>query len=87
MAEAKTAKQRIIEMLGRLPDDIDYARAIEGIYVLQCIEEAREQVQRGEVYDDEDVMRFCASIVTSTVWAPVPRASAKFKRICAELPT
>jgi hypothetical protein len=51
-----TIKQRIIEMLQRLPDDIDFDRAIEGIYVLQKVEVALEQVERGEVYDDDEVM-------------------------------
>lgn len=50
-------KQSIIEMLKRLPDDIDYDRAIEGIYVLQRVEVAREEVRRGEVYDDDEVMQ------------------------------
>ena len=56
MDEQKTTKQKILEMLHRLPDDIDYDRAIEGIYVLQKVEVALEQVQRGEVYDDDEVM-------------------------------
>jgi hypothetical protein len=51
-----TIKEKIIEMLRRLPDNIDYDRAIEGIYVLQKVELAREQVRRGEVYDDDEVM-------------------------------
>jgi hypothetical protein len=33
-----TVKQRIIEMLQRLPDDIDYDRAVEGIYVMRRLE-------------------------------------------------
>jgi hypothetical protein len=57
VAENKTAKQRIIEMLQRLPDDIDYDRAIESIYVLQKVEVALDQVRRGEVYDDDEVMK------------------------------
>jgi len=56
MDEQKTIKQRIIEMVERLPDDIDYDRAIEGIYVLQKVEVALEQIERGEVYDDDEVM-------------------------------
>jgi len=56
MDENKTDKQKIIEMLHRLPDDIDYDRAIEGIYVLQKVEIALAQVRRGEVLEDEDVM-------------------------------
>jgi hypothetical protein len=57
MQPAATVKQRIIEMLQRLPDNIDYDRAIESITVLQKIEIALEQVERGEVYEHEDVMR------------------------------
>ena len=57
MSESKTAKAKIIEMLGRLPDDIDFERAIEGIYVLQKTEAALDDVRRGEVYDDEEVMK------------------------------
>ena len=56
MDEIKTDKQKIIEMLQRLPDDIDYDRAIEGIYVLQKVEVALAQVRRGEILDDEEVM-------------------------------
>lgn len=55
MAE-KTTKQKIIEMLQRLPENLDYDRAIEGIYLLQKVEVALDQVRRGEVLDDEDVM-------------------------------
>jgi len=56
MDQPKSVKERIIEMLQRLPDDLSFERAIEGIYVLQCVEEAREQIRRGEVYDDDEVM-------------------------------
>jgi hypothetical protein len=52
----KTVKQKIMEMLQRLPDDIDYDRAIEGIDVLQKVEVALEQVRRGEDLDDNEVM-------------------------------
>jgi hypothetical protein len=56
MSAGPTIKQKIIEMLQRLPDDIDYDRAIEGIYVIQRVDEALQQIERGEVYDDEEVM-------------------------------
>ncbi len=56
MDESKSDKQKIIEMLNRLPDDIDYDRAIEGIYVLQKVEVALAQARRGELLDHEDVM-------------------------------
>jgi predicted transcriptional regulator len=52
----KTIKQRIIDMLNRLPDDIDYARAIEGIHVLQRYEIGLDEIRRGEVFDDDEVM-------------------------------
>jgi hypothetical protein len=54
--DVKSVKQSIIEMLQRLPDNIDYDRAIEGIYVLQKVEIALDQARRGEVYDDDEVM-------------------------------
>jgi hypothetical protein len=57
MSDNKSVKQKIIDMLHRLPDDIDYDRAIEGIYVLQAVEIAREQVRRGEVYEEDEVMQ------------------------------
>ena len=57
MADQPSIKQRIIDMLNRLPDNIDYDRAIEGIYVLQSVELAREQIRRGEVYEDDEVMQ------------------------------
>jgi predicted transcriptional regulator len=56
MNDHKTVKQRIIEMLHRLPEDIDYDRAIEGIYVLKRVEIGLAQIERGEVYEDEEVM-------------------------------
>jgi hypothetical protein len=43
--------------LHRLPDDIDYDRAIEGIYVLQRYEIAQDQIRRGEVFDDDKVLQ------------------------------
>jgi hypothetical protein len=56
MEEKKTVKQRIIEMLQRLPDDLDFDRAIEGIYVLQKVEIGLDQIRRGEVYEDDEMM-------------------------------
>ena len=56
MAEAITIKARIIKMLERLPDDIDFEKAIESICVLQKVEVALDDVRRGEVFDDDEVM-------------------------------
>ena len=57
MSAAATIKQKIIEMLQQLPDDIDYDRAIENIIVLRKIELALEQADRGEVIEHDDLMR------------------------------
>jgi hypothetical protein len=56
MEAPKSIKQKIIDMLHRLPDEIDYDRAIEGIYVLQKVEVGLEQARRGEVFGDDEVM-------------------------------
>ncbi len=50
-------KQRIIEMLQRLPDDIDYDRAIEGIYVLQRIDVGLREMEQDEGTEHEEFMR------------------------------
>lgn len=56
MKANKTPKQKIIDMLNRLPDDLDYDRAIEGIYVLQRHEIGLDEIRRGKVSEDDDVM-------------------------------
>jgi hypothetical protein len=57
MSNSKSAKQKILDMLHRQPDDIDYDRAIESIFVLRKIEVGIEQADRGEGTDHEDFMR------------------------------
>jgi hypothetical protein len=57
MAEPKTTKQRIIEMLQRLPEDIDYDRAIESIYVMSRIEIGLRESDAGEGTEHEVFMR------------------------------
>lgn len=54
---AKNVKQKIIEMLKRLPDDVDYDRAIEGIYVLRRIEIGLEQATAGKGTEHERFMK------------------------------
>lgn len=56
MKANKTPKQKIIDMLNRLPDDLDYERAIEGIYILQRHEIGLDEIRRGKVSEDDDVM-------------------------------
>jgi hypothetical protein len=57
MVEQKTTKQRIIEMLQRLPDDIDYDRAIESIYVMSRIDVGLRESDAGEGTEHEEFMR------------------------------
>ena len=57
MVEQNTTKQRIIEMLQRLPDDIDYDRAIESIYVMSRIEIGLRESDAGEGTEHEEFMR------------------------------
>jgi hypothetical protein len=57
MSANLTIKQKIIDMLQKMPDDIDYDRAIENIIVLRKIERALEQAERGEVIEHDELMR------------------------------
>jgi hypothetical protein len=56
METQQTAKQKIIELLHRLPDDIDYDRALESILVLRRIEIGIEQGS-GQGIEHEEFMR------------------------------
>ena len=57
MDEQKTTKEKILEMLRRLPDDIDYDRAIESIYVMSRIELGLRESDAGEGTEHEEFMR------------------------------
>jgi hypothetical protein len=57
MENTLTVKQKIIEMLQRLPDDIDYDRAIEGIYVLRRIEVGLQESDENTGTEHEEFMR------------------------------
>ena len=52
-----TVKQKIIEMLHRLPDDLDYDRAIEGIFVLRRIEQGLRESEEDMGTEHEEFMR------------------------------
>jgi hypothetical protein len=56
MTSPKTIKQKIIEMLGRLPDDIDYDRAVESIWVMRKIEAALRE-DDAALMDHDEFMR------------------------------
>jgi len=57
MAPTASIKSKIISMLNRLPDDIDYERAIEGIVVLQRIEMGIAESEGAEGTEHEVFMR------------------------------
>jgi hypothetical protein len=57
MEAQMTIKQRIVEMLGRLPDDIDYDRAIEGIHLLRRIELGLRESETEAGTEHEEFMR------------------------------
>jgi hypothetical protein len=57
MDQSKSVKQRIIEMLQRLPDDIDFDRAIEGIYVFSRIESGIAESEAGAGTEHEAFMQ------------------------------
>jgi hypothetical protein len=57
MSADQSIKQKIIEMLQKSPDDIDYDRAIENIIVLRKIEIGIAQADRGEGIEHDELMR------------------------------
>lgn len=56
-AMADTAKQRVLDVVQRLPDDATFDDAIERILFLAKIEKGREQADRGETSAHDDVKR------------------------------
>jgi hypothetical protein len=57
METQTTVKQRIIELVQRLPDDIDFDRAIEGINVLRRIEIGLRESEANEGTEHEEFMQ------------------------------
>ncbi|HZN35201.1 MAG TPA: hypothetical protein VFB80_15340 [Pirellulaceae bacterium] len=50
-----TNKQKIEKLVARMPADISWDEALQRIRLLRSVEIGREQAERGEVIDDEDV--------------------------------
>jgi len=48
-------KERILEVVGALPDDVDVDSLIEKLYLLRRLELAEEQITAGKTVDHEDV--------------------------------
>jgi len=53
--EAVFTKERIIKSIQDLPEGFTAEDVIERVIVLNKIEEAMEQMRKGEVIDDEDL--------------------------------
>ncbi len=52
---ADTKKQKVLEVVRRLPDDATFDDAIERILFLAKIEKGREQADRGETISHDEV--------------------------------
>ncbi len=50
-----SAKEEVIEMLRRLPDDLTYQDILYHVYVLEQIKEGLESVQSGPHYSQEEI--------------------------------
>jgi hypothetical protein len=48
-------KERILEVVGSLPDDVDVDSLIERLYVLRRLELAEEEIAAGKLLEQEDV--------------------------------
>ncbi|TFG00553.1 MAG: hypothetical protein EU529_11295 [Promethearchaeota archaeon] len=51
----QTIKDRVIESIKKLPDDVNYDDIMESIYVQQMISEGIEQLDKGEYISHEDI--------------------------------
>lgn len=50
-----TAKEEVIEMLRRLPDDLTYQDILYHVYVLEQVKEGLESVRTGPHYTQEEM--------------------------------
>jgi hypothetical protein len=51
----RTNKEKILALVERMPPDVDLGEAVYRLELLRRVEIAREQVERGEVIDDEEL--------------------------------
>lgn len=52
-----TAKQKILEAIEQLPDEVSIDEAIERLNPIRAIEQGRAQVEAGEVISHEEILR------------------------------
>ena len=50
-----TPKQKIIEVIERLPDEVSIDEAIERLYLLSKIERGLAQIEAGQVVSHEEI--------------------------------
>jgi Tfp pilus assembly protein PilO len=55
--EAKTAKQELIELLQRLPDDTPMDNLLAEVHLIASIARGREDIRRGNVLTQDEVRR------------------------------
>jgi hypothetical protein len=48
-------KERILEVVGELPDDVDIDSLIEKLYLMRRLELAEEEISAGKVLDHDEV--------------------------------
>jgi predicted transcriptional regulator len=52
-----TNKQRILEVIERLPDDVSVERAIDELYFWEKVQEGLRQADAGELIPHEEIER------------------------------
>jgi hypothetical protein len=52
-----SVKERMIELLEKLPDDVSVEEAIEKLYLLRKIEIGLQQADTGDVMDQDELAR------------------------------
>ena len=52
-----TIKQEVIEMLNKLPDEVDYDDIMAEIYFKQKVDRSLRQIDEGKVISHEEVKR------------------------------
>ncbi len=61
-----TAKAQILEAVKKLPDDLSYDEIIRRVEVLAGLQEAQDEIARGEGIPLEDIIKDMPSWVTKS---------------------
>jgi len=68
-----TYRQRVLDVVKRMPDDSSPAAIIEKVEFVLGVQEAIEEVERGEVYTLEEVEAWIKSWSSTSSPLPEPR--------------